>query len=61
MSRRDMEFSSGQMERSKQLSSFYRYDGEWLHGKQHGDALFTDVKGKAKHCVWKNGEFEKWK
>ena len=36
------------------------YDGGWEFGKQHGEASFTNSKGKTKVGVWQNGERIKW-
>ena len=36
------------------------YDGEWLNGKQHGQAIYTNASGQRKRGTWlegkKNGE-----
>ena len=32
------------------------YDGQWLNGKQHGAAIYTNVKGEKKRGNWIDGK-----
>ena len=32
----------------------------WDNGKQHGEAKFTNSKGRSKYGIWENGERVKW-
>jgi hypothetical protein len=32
----------------------------WSNGKQHGEARFTNSKGRSKLGLWENGERVKW-
>lgn len=36
------------------------YEGQWVNGKQHGEARFTNSKGRSKLGLWENGERIKW-
>ncbi|MFN9903568.1 MAG: hypothetical protein ACK55Z_33295, partial [bacterium] len=36
------------------------YEGQWKDGKQHGEARFTNSKGKSKYGLWENGDRVKW-
>ena len=33
-----------------------QYDGDWVNGKKHGDAIYTYKSGKVVKGVWKDNE-----
>ena len=36
------------------------YEGLWYNGQQHGEALFTNSKGKNRKGRWENGKRVEW-
>ena len=44
----------------KDRSKVKIYDGDWVNGRQHGFANYTNAKGKTQASKWENGKWVYW-